>query len=88
MCRKSPTQKPIALRPSNLRSATFHPPAAKTTPTKRSSSTRKCIGTFGSGGDGGDGGGSVQFQLEVQQIGTFDSDGTFGSGGSGHGQVH
>ena len=34
------------------------------------------------------GGGSVQSQLEVQQIDTFDSGDTFGSGGGGHGQEH
>ena len=34
------------------------------------------------------GDGSVQSQLEVQQIGTFGSGDTFGSGGGGHGQGH
>ena len=36
----------------------------------------------------GRGGGSVQSQLEVQQIDTFDSGDTVGSGGGGHGQEH
>ena len=34
------------------------------------------------------GGSSVQSQLEVQQIDTFDSGDTFGSDGGGHGQGH
>ena len=71
-----------------MRSATWHPPASKTTPTKRPSSTRKCIDTFGSGGDGGGAAVAFQSQLEVQQIDTFDSGDTFGSGGGGHGQEH
>ena len=74
--------------PLTLRSAIWHPPTTKTTPTKRSSSTRKCIGTFRQRRRRRRGGGSVQSQLEVQQIDTFGNGDMFGNSGGGHGQGH
>ena len=56
--------------PPTLRSATRHPPASKTTPTKRYKEVNRHVRQRRRRRRGG---GSVRSQLEVQQINTFDT---------------